>query len=157
MKKKKVLSDGKLTDKLDAVVSELVRRSAADWRGYVSCVTCGKTAMWNEGMQCGHYVTRGCFALRFDLRNCHVQCRDCNVFKHGNMDDYALFMVKKYGLERLNELKKIKSKLNGKGPTRKEKLLMLEYYEARLKQLRNKENSAVTGTKGGSGGSGWVL
>lgn len=98
-------------DKLDKLFSEYVRRSAADDRGYVKCVTCGKVAHWKDGMQAGHYVPRNHLAIRYDETNVHVQCVGCNVFKKGNMDAYALFMLRTYGREKLEELERKKHEI----------------------------------------------
>lgn len=89
----------KLIKDLDCEVSKYVR-----WRDNYTCITCGS----KKNSQCGHYVSRKYFATRFDLRNCNCQCMACNVFLHGNMDEYAMKLKEKYGknvLEELNELK----------------------------------------------------
>ena len=48
-------------------------------------------------MQCGHYVSRACLPLRYDEKNCNCQCPRCNVFLHGNLIDYRIALVEKYG------------------------------------------------------------
>lgn len=89
--------------KLDRVFSQYIRRRYADELGEVNCVTCGKKDHWKK-MQCGHFVPRNILSLRFDERNCNVQCYGCNVAKKGAMDEYALYMVKQYGNGILEEL-----------------------------------------------------
>lgn len=89
----------KLIEELDSEFSKFIRR-----RDGYKCITCGSTYK----PQCGHYVSRKYMSTRWDARNCNCQCMACNVFLHGNMDEYAIKLKEKYGekvLEELNELK----------------------------------------------------
>jgi hypothetical protein len=92
-----------LKDKLDKLVSELVRR-----RDNGVCYSCGKKDHW-KNCDAGHYVKRGCWRLRYDLRNIHCQCKRCNCFMGGNMDNYAVHLIKDYGAEILDEFQKLKN------------------------------------------------
>ena len=94
-----------LKKKLDGVFSEYIRQ-----RDKGVCFTCGIIKSWKE-QQNGHYVSRSHNSLRYDERNCHCQCLPCNVFKHGNMDVYALKLVEKYGADILKELNNEKRKI----------------------------------------------
>ena len=89
----------------DAVFSVWIRT-----RDNGTCFTCGITKPIKE-MQNGHYVSRGHNSLRFDERNCHCQCVGCNVFKHGNMDEYTLALTRMYGIGILDELSNEKRKI----------------------------------------------
>jgi hypothetical protein len=91
-----------LKKKLDKVFSEYIRRSNSNF-GLAMCVTCGVEKPWKE-LQNGHYISRGNSVLRYDERNCHVQCAGCNVFKNGNYPKYALFMIDRYGVGILKQL-----------------------------------------------------
>ncbi len=104
MRKKPTVSQ--LKKKCDALHSEYIRRKFAE-DGYVKCVTCGKVAPWKE-MQCGHYISRRFNSTRFLEENTHVQCACCNVFHHGEMDKYALYMIEMYGKEFLDELNELR-------------------------------------------------
>ena len=97
--KKKTLS--KVKKKADAVFSKWIR--ARDKR----CVTCSS----KNNLQAGHYVSRSVNQLRFNEYTVHSQCVGCNVFKYGHMDEYARFMIKKYGADILDTLAKEKVKL----------------------------------------------
>jgi len=88
--------------KADACFSKFIRR-----RDKHRCQTCGKQMQSNES-QCGHYVSRSCFALRFSEKNCLCQCVACNVFKKGNLDQFALKLMKKWGDNILYELDEIR-------------------------------------------------
>jgi hypothetical protein len=73
------------------------------------CVTCGATEV---GMDCGHYrhntersSSLGGNALWYDLRNLNCQCGfRCNKMLSGNLDQYALFLTRKYGPQILEEI-----------------------------------------------------
>ena len=94
-----------LKKKLDTVFSLYIRT-----RDGGRCITCGKVDEIKK-MQCGHYVSRSNLATRWSEKNCSTQCVGCNVFKHGNMDEYALKLKKKYGSKILEELNKDKYKI----------------------------------------------
>ena len=86
---------------LDRVFSIYIRRKENN-----VCFTCGST----KNSQCGHYVSRKYLSLRWDELNCHCQCSSCNIFKNGNMDEYARKLELKYGFGILQKLAEIKAK-----------------------------------------------
>jgi len=90
---------------LDNVFSHYIRR-----RDKFTCFTCGKKGDISS-MQNGHYVSRMHMSLRYSLINCNCQCVGCNVFKHGNMDVYALNLQRVYGADVLKELQRVKNTL----------------------------------------------
>lgn len=71
-----------LIDRLDGLVSKWVRFSAVSKTGVASCYTCDDFFL-AENMDAGHYISRNCAYLRFDLRNIKPQCRSCNRHKYG--------------------------------------------------------------------------
>lgn len=108
MKKTKAVPIRKLIKKLDTAFSIHTRKKYADEHGMVKCFTCPKVMHWKEA-QLGHYVSRKHMSLRFDPRNCHVQGAECNIFRHGALDVYALALQEKYGEGILKELNQIKN------------------------------------------------
>lgn len=100
--KSKKVSISVLKKKADKVFSDFIRK-----RDKGKCFTCGCVKEWKQ-QQNGHYITRGCIATRYDETNCHCQCVACNIFKCGNYTAYSLKMIEKYGVEKLEELEKIK-------------------------------------------------
>jgi len=60
------------------------------------CITCGNSAKDGFRMNAGHYIHK---RENFNPRNINCQCAYCNRRRHGNMQHYTLFMVKKYGVE----------------------------------------------------------
>lgn len=63
---------------LDQLVRDILHKTE------FSCFTCGKT----QDLEVGHFVPRRYLATRWDLRNCHLQCIECNRFKNGNLKEY---------------------------------------------------------------------
>ena len=104
VKKPKKPTVSQLKKKADQIVSEYVRRSAADpHTGLATCYTCGVQKPWKE-QQCGHYISRGANILRYDQRNLRVQCVGCNVFRKGNYPAYAAALVRECGAEIIEQL-----------------------------------------------------
>lgn len=95
----------KLKKKLDAVFSKFIRQRDAG-----ICFTCG-IKKEQKYQQNGHYISRQHNSTRYDEQNCHCQCVRCNIMLNGNMDEYALRLIRKYGagiLKKLNKKKKEK-------------------------------------------------
>ena len=94
----KVKTVSKLRKQADKVFSLWVR--ARDRK----CFTCGS----RDNLQNGHFISRSYNILRFSEINCNAQCVVCNVFKSGNMPEYAERLMKKYGPEIISQLNKEK-------------------------------------------------
>ena len=120
MPKKKAKTVQKLRKEALTTLQKLVRLKAADDNGYCSCVTCGVTKHWNDGMQGGHFIAKGnggrnMWALVEE--NVHPQCAGCNGFgiKFGNAESrYTLYMEDMYGRDKVDEMleKNVVSKLD---------------------------------------------
>lgn len=68
------------------------------------CISCGKQDDIRN-MDAGHYIPKSAgLSLYFDERNVNCQCTRCNRFLHGNLSQYALALMKKYGQTILEEL-----------------------------------------------------
>jgi len=106
MPKKKLKTISKLKTDADRVFSKWIRE-----RDDFVCFTCGKKGD-QYSIHNGHYVSRSHNILRYDERNCNAQCVGCNIFKSGNMDEYALRLQKKYGDNILKELHKRKQTMH---------------------------------------------
>jgi len=69
------------------------------------CFTCNKqTEIGTRDSQAGHYVSRTYLPTFIDERNVHCQCMRCNIFLKGNLDEYAIRLRRKYGVNILEEL-----------------------------------------------------
>lgn len=97
MKKRKSRSKPtmkQLIKKLDELTSLIVRKREP------YCVTCGSTSDLTNS----HLITRRVKNLRWNLDNCHTQCRSCN-FKHNYYPEiYTEWWLNKYSLEEYNKL-----------------------------------------------------
>lgn len=81
-----------------------------DLRGedWFKCISCGQIKSVDQ-MDAGHYYNVGYYsAMRFDVDNCHGQCKHCNNFLSGNLIEYTKTLPLKIGKERF-ELLEIKA------------------------------------------------
>lgn len=108
MAKKKTKTIAKLVDEAAELTQKIVRLEARDENGYVSCVTCGKTRQWNDGMQGGHFIGRKWLATKLMKENIHPQCSCCNGPLKSNPVQYTLFMIDTYGRDFVDELEVLK-------------------------------------------------
>jgi len=107
MAKKKTLTLAKVVEKAAVLLQLLVRLEASDDNGYVSCVTCDVKRHYKDGMQGGHYMSRGNSATKLMTENIHPQCSGCNGFgmKYGDKEKvYLRYMEDMYGKEFVQEL-----------------------------------------------------
>lgn len=66
---------------------------------FAPCCTCGKLTHF-KNLQAGHFLSGRGNAILFDEDCVHAQCQQCNIFKHGNSDNYWPYMVKNYGWDK---------------------------------------------------------
>lgn len=105
---KKTKTVAKLVEDAAKELQLLVRLKAADDNGYVSCVTCGKTSHYKDGMEGGHYIPRGKMATKILEENIHPQCTYCNRFNAENAKlAYRRWMDDYYGPEFVEELERM--------------------------------------------------
>lgn len=70
---------------------------------YKPCISCG--ANWNEHFQAGHFYKAELYSnIRFDEFNINGQCRWCNGRKEGNYKGYREGFIKRFSLEKFEEL-----------------------------------------------------
>lgn len=72
------------------------------------CISCGSAVGRNSpggDGDAGHFRSRGSAPhLRFDERNCHLQCKRCNRYLSGNVAYYRIGLINRIGLEAVNAL-----------------------------------------------------
>ena len=90
-----------LVAELDKLISIIVRRR--DRR----CVTCGS----DRNLQCSHFYSRRHLSIRFDLRNCHAMCADCNRRHNSDPAPYLAFMLACHGPDVVEELGRLRGGL----------------------------------------------
>lgn len=83
-----------MTRKLDKLVRMIVRERDGH------CVTCGTS----ENLEVSHYLGRAKLGVRWDLRNCNLQCRKCHMEYHGGSPSYMKYLTTEYGESILDEL-----------------------------------------------------
>jgi len=112
------------------------RKKAADFDGYVRCVTCGAKIKW-ERAQLGHYYPRPeCpLSLFFSNINTQIQCVQCNKWKHGNLTSYALYLQRTYGRDVLEILSEMKLSLKNEQWTEEDFKSKIEMYKEKFKKL----------------------
>lgn len=88
------------------ITKTLVHAYVRERDKYKPCISCG--CQWNDKFQAGHFYSAGSFeTLKFNLDNIHGQCEQCNLFKNGNFDNYALRLPERIGVNKYNELVKL--------------------------------------------------
>ena len=107
MAKRKTKTIAKLVDEAATDLQLLVRLKAADDNGYVSCVVCGVTKHYLDGMQGGHFISRGKLATKLMVENVHPECRGCNMPGGGHEAGWSLYMLETYGKDFVEELHNI--------------------------------------------------
>lgn len=112
--------------------SEYIRRKYSDVNGNCKCVTCGKVDDWKK-MQAGHAVGGRGNSVLFHESLVYPQCPSCNIFKNGNYNRYAVFMIKKFGLEKFEEFLALKH--HPKKITESDLLELCEKYKAKIQEL----------------------
>lgn len=96
------------------------------------CISCGKTEA--KAWHAGHYWAMGMnSALRYSEENCHKQDDSCNVWKHGNLLNYRVGLVKKIGEERVKWLDENHNSV--KKWTREELEEVIETYKQKIKEM----------------------
>lgn len=69
------------------------------------CVSCGRPL--NQKFDAGHYKSAGGNPeLRFNEENIHGQCVRCNRDLHGNLIDYRINLIKRIGVEKVEDLER---------------------------------------------------
>lgn len=118
----------------DEAFSLFIRtRDAQPYEGrYFRCISCGRI-LPIEQADCGHYVNRSHMSLRFSELNCNAQCRHCNRFQEGNIQDYRKGLIKKIGEPRLLLLEAQKNVTNK--ITNFELELLAKHYKAETKKF----------------------
>ena len=86
------------------------------------CVTCGST----NTLQAGHFWHA---VLDFDEMNINAQCKQCNTHKHGNLNTYGIYLLRKHGQEKFEDLEKRHYiALRGEYRTEKDYMEIIEKY-----------------------------
>jgi hypothetical protein len=124
-------------------VQELIKATQIIFNKYIRlrdkgqvCISCQKKL--KEGnVDAGHMWSAGGHSnLRFNEFNVNAQCsRPCNKDKAGDINNYRLGFVERYGIEKLNEIDSL-AKIERKFSKEELKELM-QKYKLKCKELEN--------------------
>lgn len=100
--------------------SEWIREAQKAFNAYVRwrdrnepCISCGRYVdndIVGGNWDAGHYRSVGSSPhLRFHLWNCHKQCVKCNRYLSGNVANYRVGLVWKWGQTKVEELEVLQS------------------------------------------------
>lgn len=94
------------------------------------CISCGTM---NGQKHAGHYRSVSSAPhLRFNELNVNVQCATCNNHLHGNLIEYRKGLIKKIGIEKVEELENLNDSGKLSIPEIREKI---NYYKKEIKKL----------------------
>lgn len=134
-KREKLKTRGDHIAEVQTVFNALVRFRDRD-EVCISCDTVLSTldGAPGGGYDAGHYRSRGSAPhLRFDLRNCHGQCKKCNRYRAGNAADYRIGLIVRIGLAAVEALE---AEQGGGGWTIAELIAMKAEFKAQLKKMK---------------------
>ena len=99
--KEKLKTTSDYLKELQVVFNQWIRLRDKD----LPCISCQKPLGGNE--QAGHYMSVGSSPeLRFNEFNNNGQCIKCNMYLHGNLIHYRVNLIKKIGLEEVENLER---------------------------------------------------
>ena len=120
-------------NKLDSTFGHWVKLQHSDFQGNAKCCTCGRYYSWDK-LQAGHYRNRFDKATKYDERNVHPQCIQCNYFKSGAQVNHAEFINRKYGAGVSQELDR-KAKMGVCQRKRYDFIFMENEYADKIREL----------------------
>lgn len=122
-----------LIHELDGHFSRFIRQRDTV-NGRVICFTCGKKMTFQES-QCGHFMHREHMPTRYDERNCHAVCEECNCYDGYHNQTYYQRMLWKYGAK---EVELIEAKSLGLQKFMRHELQdLIEYYKSENRQSKS--------------------
>lgn len=92
-----------LIKKLDEVYSKWLRKERSIDGEIGQCYTC-KTFDLIKNLQCGHYISRKYFSVRWLFENTFIQCYNCNCRMSGNYRVFTDNLIKDFGKEYIDNL-----------------------------------------------------
>ena len=134
-KPKKSIKRKTLIKKLDAAFSQYIRWRDADADGLVKCCTCD-TKKHVKAMQCGHFMSRRYYSLRWHEKNAHGQCYGCNIGDQGRQYEHSKHIDKKYGKGTAENL--LKRSKDSRKYTNEELIQLIIYYKTKADDMQNK-------------------
>lgn len=125
-------------------LSQLVKEAQAEFNRFIRardyelpCISCGDFTPMTRGgdYDCGHYRSVGANPeLRFHEQNANKQCKRCNSHLSGNIANYRIGLLMKYGETVVAEIEGPHEPLK---LTRDDARRIKAEYKAKLKALQN--------------------
>lgn len=119
--------------KADDLMSLYIRKKYASHEGYVLCCSCEKRFHWKV-MDCGHFISRRHLSTRYVEENAHPEDKYCNRFNHDHHIGYTQFMIKTYGNDMIEWLKKESKRTLSQSEKRAIIEDAIEYYGNKIKE-----------------------
>jgi len=96
--KEKLLTHKDYVKILQVLVNRYIRKRDKN----KPCISCNKPL--GSKFDAGHYFPTTVPSLRFDEDNIHGQCVFCNQHQHGNISNYRLGLIDRFGIEFVEKL-----------------------------------------------------
>ena len=121
-------------------IQELIKKAQTTFNTYIrtrdaglNCISCDKKLTGK--FDAGHYFNaNNHWAVRFNEKNVHGQCVNCNQHKHGNLLNYQIGIQQRIGADELIELHAIAH--NTRKFTREELRDLISIYKEKTKALK---------------------
>lgn len=131
---KKRAKNGTITKaKVWSVFSKYIRMRDADFNGNIICPTCGKTFHWSVS-HAGHALPGRKLDVLFDENIVYAQCSIDNIWKNGCYPEYAIYLIKKFGLEWYDERVKRAGRVHKLG--KKDLIEIHDFYQSEVIKLK---------------------
>lgn len=130
-KRKKIMQEDIIS------IQQLVVKAQRVFNAYIrdrdkdkTCISCGKVLLGKY--DAGHYHNaNNHWSVRFDERNVHGQCVQCNQHLHGNLIKYRVGLLLRIGQEELDKLDSIANET--RNFSKKELFEIIEKYKIKNK------------------------
>ena len=119
--------------------NKFIRLRDVDDHGYGICISSGQMLKYGTNIaQAGHFMSAGKFkALEFNEDNVHLQGLSDNYYNHGNESMYRVNLVRKIGIERVENLEQI-ALISKRTTFKHDRFLMIdiiEKYKVKVKEI----------------------
>lgn len=94
---------------------KLRRLQCADDNGYITCISSGRRYQWNNGVDGGHFIQRGCPATELEPDNVWPQSKHDNRHLSGNHASFRSRLIRKIGPDRVERLEDMAAAYHGDG------------------------------------------
>lgn len=96
-------------------IAQAIGRFHGYLSGITKCVTCNIPLITQEQVDGGHFKKKNVYsAIKLYTLQIHPQCVNCNQYNGGREDEYRLFMIDRYGLEKVEWLESHKGVITKK-------------------------------------------